>query len=93
MLNFVHSVHILSFVTDTFGTVIIFGMQGIFKIHIDLNDEYCLQWPQKKTKRTPRGTRTRNPRLRRPMPYPLSHEGYLFHFLSSDNNLSDDCLQ
>ena len=23
------------------------------------------------------GTRTRNPRLRRPMPYPLGHEGYV----------------
>ena len=22
------------------------------------------------------GTRTRNPRLRRPMPYPLGHEGF-----------------
>ena len=40
-----------------------------------------------RTKRTPGGTRTRNPRLRRPMPYPLGHGGWpVFAVLGSYYN-------
>ena len=41
----------------------------------NMYEYYVMNGIKKLLKKTHGGTRTRNPRLRRPMPYPLGHAG------------------
>ena len=52
------------------------------KIQDDIQDSKTMTLPSVcETKHTSDGTRTRNPRLRRPMPYPLGHGGLKCYLL------------
>lgn len=58
--------YVVVFRTD----IVIYSTKNLFIIN-------CISWGERKKKRktTSDGTRTRNPRLRRPVPYPLGHGG------------------
>lgn len=58
--------YVVMFRTD----IVIYSTKNLFLLLIVYPEER-----EKKVKTTSDGTRTRNPRLRRPMPYPLGHGG------------------